>query len=77
VDDGNSAMAMPLGMARRTSPWASIRIGDPSEEVPAPAARPGRRRRAGSRAEAMPARCTARCKTPFRMSWRSVSCAQL
>jgi hypothetical protein len=48
----SSAMAMPWGMARRTSPRASTRMGDPSAEVPAPVARPGRRRSAGSRVEA-------------------------
>jgi hypothetical protein len=69
-----SAMAMPWGMARRTSSRASTRMGDPSAEVPAPAARPGGRRSAGLRVEAMPARCIARRKIPFRMSWHSVNC---
>jgi hypothetical protein len=44
-------------------------------EVPAPPARPGRRRRTGSRVEAMPDLCTTRRKIPFRMSWRNVICA--
>jgi hypothetical protein len=41
---------------------------------PGPAA-PGRRLNGGSKAEVIPARCTARRNIPFRMSWRSVSCA--
>jgi hypothetical protein len=50
-----SVMEMPCGRARRMSPRASGRMAEPLAEVPAPAARPGRRRRGGSRAEAMPA----------------------
>jgi hypothetical protein len=58
-------------MSSRASTW----VTEPSAEVPEPAARPGRRRRGGLRAEAIPARCTARRNIPFRMSWRRVSCA--
>jgi hypothetical protein len=65
-------MEMPWGMARRTPSRALTQTGDPSAEVPAPAARPGRRRRADSRAEAILAQCTAWHKIPFRMSWHSV-----
>jgi hypothetical protein len=50
-------------------------MAEPSAEAPAPAARPGSRRRDGSRVEEMPALCTARRKVPFRMSWRNVTCA--
>jgi hypothetical protein len=70
-----SAMAMPRGRTMRMSPRASSRVAEPSAAVPEPASRPGRRRRGGSRAEAIPARCTARRNVPLRMSWRSVSCA--
>jgi hypothetical protein len=69
-----SVMEMPWRRARRISLRALGRMAEPAE-VPAPAARPGCRRRGGSRVEAMPARCTARRKIPFRMSWRSVKCA--
>jgi hypothetical protein len=50
-------------------------VAEPSTAVPEPAARPTIRRSGGLRAEAIPARCTARHNIPFRMSWRSVSCA--
>jgi hypothetical protein len=43
--------------------------------MPAWSARPGRRWRAGSRADAMPARCTTRRKILLRISWRNVVCA--
>jgi hypothetical protein len=55
-----SMMEMPCGRARRMSPRASGQMAKPSAEVPAQAARPGSRRRGGSRVEAMPARCTSR-----------------
>jgi hypothetical protein len=48
-----SAMAMPWGMARRTSQRALTWMGDPSAEVPAPAARLGRRQSVCSRVEAV------------------------
>jgi hypothetical protein len=68
-------MEMPCERARRMSPRASGRMAEPLAEVPAPAARPGSRRRGDSRVEAMPARCAARRKIPFRISWRRVKCA--
>jgi hypothetical protein len=67
-----SAMEMPCGRAMRMSPRASGRMAEPSAEAPAPAARPGTRRRGGSRVDAMPALCTARRKIAFRMSWRFI-----
>jgi hypothetical protein len=59
-----SAMVMPPGRARRMSPRAWTRVLAPEAEMPAPPASPGRRRRAGSWVEVMPALCTTR-QYPF------------
>jgi hypothetical protein len=67
-----SVMEMPWVRTRRMSPRAWTHVAKLSAEVPAPSARPKSQRRAGLRAEAVPARCTARRKIPFRISWRSV-----
>jgi hypothetical protein len=56
----------------RMSPRAPGRREEPSAAMPAPSARPGRRRTGSSRADAMSALCTTRRKIPFRISWRSV-----
>jgi hypothetical protein len=63
-----------LGLASRMSPQERGREGQPSTNKPGPSVRPGRRQRAVSCVEAMPAWCTART-VPVRMSWRSVVCA--
>jgi hypothetical protein len=70
VDDGNVRDGDALGHDEEDVA-TSFDADWGSAEVPAPAARPGRRRSAGSRVEATPAQCTARRKIPFRMSWRS------
>jgi hypothetical protein len=69
------AMDMSWGSTMRTSPRGSARITEPSGAVPELAERPGRRRRGGSRAQAMSALCMARHKIVFRMLWRNVTCA--
>jgi hypothetical protein len=68
-------MVILRGSAMRMSPRAHGRRGEPSAAMPAPSARLGRRQRGISRADAMPALCTARRKIHFRISWRSVACA--
>jgi hypothetical protein len=70
-----SVMEMPCGRARRMSPRPLWRMAELWAEVPAAAARPRRRQRGGSSAEAMPALCIAWRKILFRTSWSSVNCA--
>jgi hypothetical protein len=55
-------------MSTRASTW----LGEPSAAVPEPAARAGRRRRGGSREEAIPAQHTARRTIPERATNSSV-----
>jgi hypothetical protein len=74
VDDGNVRDGDALGHGEEDVATSLDSVGDLSAAVPAPAARPGRQRSAGSRVEAMPAQCTARRNISCRMSWHSVSC---
>jgi hypothetical protein len=56
-------MVIPRGSAVRMPPLALGRRKKPSAAIPAPSARPRRRRRGGSRADAMPVLCTTRRKS--------------
>jgi hypothetical protein len=75
VDDGNVGDGDALWQGHEDVTRSLGSNGGAVGVSAAPAARPGSQQRGGSRAEVLPALCTAWRNIPFRMSCCSVNCA--